>query len=249
MTFQGRGNMFVPIGLGTDPAARPDDSRLASLLRISPNGTPRTVADLGAYEADTNPDGGLPDSNPHSAAAVPGGVVIADAGANALLFLAASGELTTLATFPDRAVPFAGGTVMAQAVPDAVTVGPDGAYYVGELLGFPFAPGESRVYRVEWDGSYEIFADGFTSIIDVAFDAGGNLYVLEIAEQGLLTAFGTGDFEGALIKVTPDGERTEIADGQLFAPGGVTVGRDGALYVTTSTLFGGGLGTVVRIAQ
>ncbi|MBZ2194826.1 ScyD/ScyE family protein [Occultella gossypii] len=249
VTFQGRGNMFVPVGLGDDPAARPADTDLGVLLRVAPNGRTRTVADLAAYEAEVNPDGGLPDSNPHSAAAVPGGVVIADAGANALLFLASSGELSTLATFDDREVPFAGGTVLAQSVPDAVTVGPDGAYYVGELLGFPFAPGESRVYRVTPDGSAEVYAEGFTSIIDLAFDSDGNLYVLEIAEAGLLNAFTTGDFEGALIKVTPDGVRSEVADGQLVAPGGITVGRDGALYVTTATLFGGGLGTVVRIDQ
>ncbi|CAM3378166.1 ScyD/ScyE family protein [Occultella aeris] len=248
VTFQGRGNMFVPVGLGDDPAARPTEG-LGVLLRVSPNGRTRTVVDLAAYEAAVNPDGGLPDSNPHSAAAVPGGVVIADPGANALLFLANSGDLRTLATFADREVPFAGGTVLAQSVPDAVTVGPDGAYYVGELLGFPFAPGESRVYRVTPDGSAEVYAEGFTSIIDVAFDSDGNLYVLEIAEQGLLNAFSTGDFEGALIKVTPDGVRSEVADGALVAPGGIAVGRDGAVYVTTGTLFGGGLGTVVRIDQ
>ncbi|TDE92853.1 ScyD/ScyE family protein [Occultella glacieicola] len=249
VTFQGRGNMFVPVGLGDDPAARPAGSDLGVLLRIAPNGRTRTVADLAAYEAAVNPDGGLPDSNPHSAAAVPGGVVIADAGANALLFQANSGELRTLTTFGDREVPFAGGTVMAQSVPDAVTVGPDGAYYVGELLGFPFAPGESRVYRVTADGSAEVHAEGFTSIIDLAFDSDGTMYVLEIAEQGLGHAFATGDFEGALIKVTPDGVRSEVADGALVAPGGITVGPDGALYVTTDTLSGGGLGTVVRIEQ
>lgn len=194
VTFQGRGSMYVPIGLGHDPAVRPPDTPIATLMRITPDGGSRVVADLGDHEAAENPDGGLPDSNPHSAAAVPGGVVVADAGANSLLHVAAGrGDVTTLAVFPDREVGTSTGPVPVQSVPNSVTVGPDGAYYVGELTGFPFVPGESRVYRVTPDGSLEVFADGFTSIIDLTFDADGNLYVLEIVKEGLLTAFTTGD--------------------------------------------------------
>lgn len=250
VTFQGRGNMYVPIGLGHDPAVRPADTSLATLLRVTPGGAHRVLADLGDHEAEENPDGGLPDSNPHSAAAVPGGVVVADAGANSLVHVAnGRGDVSTLAVFPDREVISDTGPVTVQSVPNSVTVGPDGAYYVGELTGFPFVPGESRVYRVTPDGSVEVFAEGFTSIIDLTFDADGNLYVLEIVKAGLLTAFTTGDFTGALVKVTPEGERTELAEGQLFAPGGVAAGDDGALYVTTSTFFGDELGTVVRIVE
>jgi hypothetical protein len=41
-----------------------------------------------------------------------------------------------------------GTRVPAEAVPTAVAVGPDGAYYVSELTGFPFSKGAARIWRV-----------------------------------------------------------------------------------------------------
>ena len=60
--------------------------------------------------------------------------------------------------------------------------GPDGAIYVGQLTGFPFFPGAASVFRISSDGgSVTPFASGFTAIVDITFDAGGALYVLEVA--------------------------------------------------------------------
>ena len=39
--------------------------------------------------------------------------------------------------------------ITAEAVPTTVTIGPDGAIYVGELKGFPFRPGTSNVWRID----------------------------------------------------------------------------------------------------
>ena len=75
-----------------------------------------------------------------------------------------------------------------------MAVGPDGAYYVGQLTGFPFPPGGASVFRIVpgeeptgdtalWQG--RLYASGFTNIIDVAFGPDGTLYVLEIAHDGL----------------------------------------------------------------
>ncbi len=42
--------------------------------------------------------------------------------------------------------------------------------------------------------------------------------------------------------------KTELAEGELIAPGGVTVGRHDSLYVTTGTVFGPPeAGAVVRV--
>jgi sugar lactone lactonase YvrE len=194
------------------------------------------------------------DSNPYGILSLPGKRIVADAGANALNEVSAAGRISTLAVFPDRLVdapPFLelppGTQIPMDAVPTSVARGLDGNYYVGQLTGFPFPVGGANVYRVSAQGGTpEVYAGGFTAIIDIAIGADGSLYVLEIAKNGLLAAFIDGDWTGALIRVAPDGARTELAPGALFAPGGVAVGADGNLYVTNNSIFSGS-GQVVRI--
>ncbi len=248
VSFQGRGNLLAPVGLGADPTTRAGGSKFGWLLKVPPSGKAQYRADVAGHEAVANPHPFSVDSNPYSVQALPdGNAIVADAGANALFHVnLETGAVSTLAMFPDRNVAFGSGSMPAQAVPNAVTLGPDGALYVGQLLGFPFTPGESKVFRVTMDGTVSDFATGFTSIIDVTFDRHGNLYVLEIAKNGLLAAFGSGDFTGALIRVAPNGARTEVASEGLFAPGGVAIGPDGAAYVTNYSIASGG-GQVVRI--
>ena len=81
--------------------------------------------------------------------------MVADSGANDLLRVAADGTISVLATFPNRLVdapPFLGlppGTqIPTDAVPTSVARGPDGAFYVGQLTGFPFPVGGANVYRI-----------------------------------------------------------------------------------------------------
>jgi len=89
----------------------------------------------------------------------------------------------------------------------------------------------------------EVFAEGFTNIIDMAFSPDdGLLYVLEFATNGLLS----NDLTGALIRVNRDGSHDVIASAGLVAPGGLAFGPDGAAYVTNFGIFPGE-GQVVRI--
>ena len=140
------------------------------LYRIT-DGVVSRFANLGAFEADVNPDGGEIDSNPFDVAALPGGrALVADAAANALLIVKADGTVDWVATLPERlastknlkrlvgcpdAEPdwaFACDLperIPAQAVATSVAVGPDGAWYVGELKGFPAPRRSSRVWRIE----------------------------------------------------------------------------------------------------
>jgi hypothetical protein len=113
------------------------------------------------------------------------------------------------------------------AVPTTVVRGPGGDLFVGELTGFPFPLGGARVYRVEKGEDPEVYAEGFTNIIDIAFGRHGTLYVLEIAHNSLLAPVP----EGAVIKVDPNGDREIIADG-LFFPEGLALGKSDELYVT-----------------
>lgn len=257
--FQGLGNGYVTIGLGTDPenrTAEGDFPAFASvgmefgrLVRFQPNGRWSFDSDLAGFEATENPDGNLPDSNPYGLLALPGRRVFADAGGNSLNAVAADGGISNLAVFPNRTVPFGapGATVQMQAVPTSVTVGPDGAFYVGQLTGFPFPLGGARVYRVPAaGGTPEVVASDFTKIIDLAFGPDGSLYVLQIsAAGGPPPQAGT----GSLIRVAPDGSKTVVvAPGAgLVAPGGVVVSDDGSIYVTNFSVQAGGVGTVVKV--
>jgi hypothetical protein len=254
ISFQGRGGAFAIIGLGNDPALRdelPALQNMGKMMQIPASGKGRYVSDVAQYEADENPGGGDEvDSNPYSVLALAGKRLVADAGANALLQVDANGDISTVAVFEDRMVlapPFLGfppgAMIPMQSVPNAVAMGPDGAYYVGELTGFPFPVGGANVYRVVPGSDPEVFASGFTNIIDITWGPDGYLYVLEIATNSLLS----GDLTGALKRYDPSSGTTEIlASDGLFAPGGLAFGPDGALYVSNNSILPG-VGQVLRI--
>lgn len=250
-----KGNRIqVVIGLGRDSVTRDavlgpvGGHAMGTLIRVNEStGTWDIGSDLAGYETLANPDGGEDDSNPTSVAIGGRGTTVAtDAGANALVQATSTG-VSTLAVFPPRLVdapPFLGlppGTMIPmQSVPTSVVQGPDGAWYVGELTGFPFVIGAARVHRVVPGETPTIYAEGFTNIMDLAFAPNGTLYVLEIAHNSLLDP----NPVGAIIEVGTDGTQTMIHDG-LFFPGGMAFSR-GALYVTDCGICPG-FGTLLRI--
>jgi len=246
ISMLGRGEAHVTIGLGFDPARRAElgsvGDRFGRLAHVLPNGRWRLEEDLGAFELAANPDAGLPDSNPYGLLALPGERVVADAGANALLRVAADGRIDALAVLPflpNPTVPRVGPPLI-QPVPTSVAVGPDRALYIGQLTGVPFLVGAARVYRLVPGGEPEVYLGGFTAIIDLDFGPDGSLYVLQHATGPSLSG------PGALIHVAPDGTRETVFDG-LDHPTSAVVGPDGALYVSnrgTSV----GAGEVLRIA-
>jgi hypothetical protein len=239
------------IGLAANPDARADlgtsGKLLASLVALTPGRAPRQLADLGAYEKAHNPDQGDPgsalDTNPYSLVSTPAGTVVADAGANDLLSVDRRGNVSTLAVFHAQFVTSPGGGQMPmQAVPTSVARGADGSYYVGQLTGFPFPVGGASVYRVVPGHEPTVVASGFTNIVDVAVDRKGRIYVLELAKNGLLS----GDPAGALYRIDRDGHRTELAAGNLIAPGGIAVDEDGTVYVSNKST-SAGAGELLRI--
>ncbi len=109
ISFQGRGNMYVSIGLGGDPAKLEplgeDGVLFGKVIRLQPSGHWRVAVDIAGYEAEVNPGGLAVDSNPYSLCAEPGFTAVVDAGGNALLGVSANGAIRTLAVFPARMVP------------------------------------------------------------------------------------------------------------------------------------------------
>ena len=92
---------------------------------------------------------------------------MADAGGNDLLIVDNAGKIDWIATLPVELVSTANikslvgcpagppnicnlpPQIPAQPVATSIAIGPDGAYYVGELKGFPAPTGASKVWRIE----------------------------------------------------------------------------------------------------
>ncbi len=243
IVFDGSGEAYGLFGLGSNPALRNSNlgaagAPLGTIVHIAldGSGTLTQVADVSAHELAANPDGTTVDSNPFGFALnAAGNFLIADAGSNDFLQATAAGVVSTLAVLPARPNPLPFGPPAFSSVPTAVAVGPDDAYYIGQLTGFPFPPGAANVYR--FDPSTEelsIAFTGFTNVIDLTFDEDGNLFVLQLTTNGLASQTGPGT--GQLIKIDPaTGERTTIASTGLAFPGSVLAGPDGVLYVSNHT--------------
>jgi sugar lactone lactonase YvrE len=247
-------------GGGTDTRKQlgPGASRFGKLLKVDLRGI-RAVADFPRFEENNNPDKGAGaqpgleiDSNPNGLLVGRRSQLVTDAGGNDLLKVDHKGRISVVAVFPPRLVDAPEGIpdlppqVPMQAVPTSVVKGPDGAYYVGQLTGFPFPVGGANVWRVVPGHKPKVFAAGFTNIIDIAFDRHGRLYVLEIATNGLLSAGENELPQGRLVRVNRDGSRSTLASEGLSAPGGFVLGH-GAAYITNNSILSDA-GQVVKVA-
>jgi hypothetical protein len=141
-----------------------------------------------------------------------------------------------LAVFPTQEVP---------PVPTSVALGPDGAYYVGELTGFPFPVGKARIWRVpRLGGQPEVYRDGLTKVVDLTFDRDGNLYVLQVQDEGLLSD----NLTGSLLRFRPGADQPEVVPREgLVSPTSVVVTDEGAIYASNFGYFPG-QGQVVKLA-
>jgi hypothetical protein len=233
--------------------------RFGKLLKVDLHGI-RAVADFPRFEKFHNPDegAGVPPGEPGAIDSNPNGLLVGrhsqlvtDAGGNDLLKVDHKGRISVVAVFPTQLSPNPGipdlpDELETQAVPTSVVKGPDGAYYVGQLTGFPFPPGKASVFRVVPGHAPKVYAGGFTNIIDIAFDKRGRLYVLEIATDGLLNSPEDELPVGRLVRVNRDGSRTTLASEGLAAPGGFVLGHHSA-YITNNSILSGA-GQVVKVA-
>lgn len=250
-----KGNtLTIAMGLGGTPALRDQLGEgaepLGTVIEVATRGKRQHVeikADLAAFEDAHDPDGAGSDSNTVDLDWDRRGQVVAvDAGGNDVLSIGRRGSLEVLAVLPPpgeaELPPFTGappGTMVPyQSVPTAATRGPDGAWYVAELTGFPFPVNQANIYRIGRDGTPQVYATGLTAVTDLAW-SGRNLYAVQLNDEGLLSGS-----TGSLVKVDPDGEHVTVAD-DLVAPYGVAI-RKGYAYVTTGSVIPGG-GEVVKV--
>ena len=248
ISFTGNKNYVLSVGLGGNPQYRaafgPDGRLLGTLLegRLG-RGAPTLLADVVANEAASNPDGTDVDSNPVGILRHGQSYYVADAGGNAVVKADHDGDFSTLAVLPPVATTRPGPVPVgfpADAVPTSVVRGPDGAYYISQLTGFPFEAGASSIWRVVPGSAPTRWATGLTNVTDLAFGEDGTLYAVEISAAGLLN----GPI-GALVSVPARSTSPTVVAGGLFAPYGVAL-RGGNAYVTTCSVCVGG-GEVHRI--
>jgi hypothetical protein len=221
--------------------------------------------DLDPYDLEAAPE----ESNPFGVAALrDGSALVADAAGNDLLRVYPNGRIVTVARLKPRVVPVpdelpdnpefppAGTPLESEAVATSVTVGADGYYYVGELRGFPATPRTSQIWRIApgsvnavcdpkapHTGACRRYADRFTSIVDLGAGRDGSIYVVELVKRSWLQwELGLVDPPvGGLFRIPRGrGSRVELARGKLLLPGGVDVGKHGAVYVT-APVFGPGM--------
>ncbi|HWD82325.1 MAG TPA: ScyD/ScyE family protein [Kribbella sp.] len=220
------------------------------------------------------------ESNPFGVAALRDGtVLVADAANNDVLRVWPNGHIKTVARLKPRLVkvpaglpakdpegnplPPAGTPILAEAVATSVTAGPDGSWYVGELRGFPATPGTSEIWRIRpgsvgavcdpakpSKGSCQRYADGYTSIVDLAGGPHRTLAVVQLDNASWLQFELGGPTVGGLFLQYPGrrhqaGYKRELVRGQLNLPGGTAFDRWGGLYVA-GPVFGPGAVYKVR---
>lgn len=212
-----------------------------TVFRVNANGTVTTVADLSAFVKThpvkhPQPDDFEPDGTWYGMVAVRGVLYVVEPNHGELDRVTPGGDISRVIDISAS---------QGHVVPTAVAY--HGNFYVGNLSTFPVVPGSSKLFKITPSGDITVAIRGLTTVLGVAFDARGRIYVLETdTVAGFPGPASAGS--GKVVRVSRDGSLTTIASGLTF-PTGMTFGPDGALYVSNIG-FGGpvpGLGQILRI--
>jgi len=208
-----------------------------SVIRVLPDGKWFPIADLSDFQkthpvAHPNPPDFEPDGTWYSMVSERGKLYAVEPNHGELDEISPWGNIRRIADISAS---------QGHIVPTAVAH--HGAFYVGNLGLFPIVEGSSKILKITHSGEVSTVVTGVTTVLGVAFDGEGYMYILENTTGNPFPTPNT----GVVLRVTDEGLE-EIATG-LFLPTAMTFGPDGALYVS-NVGFGPppiGLGQVVRI--
>ena len=212
-----------------------------TVFRVNPDGTTTTIANLSVFlkanPVANPPDDFEPDGTWYSMISLGGILYAMEPNHGELDKILPNGRIM-------RVVDIAAS--QGHIVPTAFTF-QNGRFFVGNLSTFPVIPGSSKILEINNGGKIKSIISGLTTVVGVAFDAQGRMYVLETdTVPGFPGPAAAGS--GTVVRVNDDGTLTTIASGLVF-PTAMTFGPDGALYISN---FGFGLppvglGQIVRI--
>jgi hypothetical protein len=201
-----------------------NDNKAGKVWTLDNTGTPVLVGDTFKHEKRTNPDGkvtygflntpekclaqvpkfipanypGIKESHPYATAVAGGITYVADAGANAIFAISATGEVSTVAVIKPAKVKITeegaealglpsctvGRRYAFESVPTDLEVGPDGSLYVTSLPGGPedgSLGANGRVLKVSpATGRVMLVAGGLVSPTGVAVASNGDIYVSQL---------------------------------------------------------------------
>ena len=211
------------------------------ILRVNPSGTTTEIADLSAFQkahpvANSEADDFEPDGTWYSMVAVRGDLYAVEPNHGEVDRISPeTGEI-------ERVVDVSAS--QGHIVPTSIAY--HGNFFFGNLGTFPVTPGTEKVLKLTPSGELKLWASGLTTVLGLAFDHQGRLYVLES-----MTAAGfPGPAElgtGTIVRINHSGQAETIATGLSF-PTAMTFGPDGALYVSNLGFAGPGAGQILRVA-
>jgi hypothetical protein len=209
------------------------------VIRVNSDGSWTQIADLSHFQK------GHPTKNPELDDFEPDGTWYSMVAANGVFYAVEPnhGELDSVATNGRirRVVDIS--SIQGHIVPTAIAY--DGQnFFVGNLDTFPIKDGSSKIMKITPSGSLTTAYIDFTTVLGLAFDSKGRLYVLENTTGNPFPTPGT----GKVVRINGKHNVTEIATG-LTLPTAMTFGPDGNLYVS-NVGFGPppvGLGEVLKI--
>jgi len=213
------------------------------VLRVDKNGTTSLFADLSAYMAshpvaNVDPSDFEPDGSWYSMVPWGDNIYALNPNAQDLVRIDDDGHVRRVVDFSTTFLPsnhdWEGPTAIARH---------GKSLYLGTLNEFPIVPGSSKILKVDRDGEWRVWATGFTTIVSLAFDEDGNLYVLELNNAPGGPSPGNGD----IVKVSHDGkDRSTLVSG-LTLPTGMTIGPGGDLYVSAFGIGPPGHGEILKV--
>ncbi len=245
------GKLFVSAGggsVGSGLQPNPWENTVSTVDLAA--GTLTTLASLGDYEKDNNPDGTDVNPNLYGVALDAAGLLyVADAGGNTIYTVdTATGEFKLFAVVPNGEMLTAASPVPVeqsrQPVPTGIAIDADGKIHVS-LLSLGWSGPSLLTYTP--DGAYTVGAGPLSAVVNIAIGPDGLIYASQLSDN-FSEAPGEEPGPGSVKRINADGTIDTVVEG-LFFPHGIAFDSKGALYVTVNSIISGPdapLGQVVK---